>query len=244
LNKSIALSPHEPIKLIIFDCDGVLVDSEILSQRVLLGMLKKLDVVVSEDYFLTNFLGFNFKHVTAKVFEDFSVKLTSEFRERYRAELINVFAVELQQTNDLEWMLSQLKIDSCVATSGSPEKVKHSLHYTKLEDYFAGKVFTSSEVKHGKPAPDLFLHAANSMGVAAKNCLVIEDSHAGVCAAQAANMNVIRYVGASHLNSKNILTQISDGSNSDNLSRVCTIEHWSQLFEQVPSLISSCNIER
>ena len=237
--KSIALSTHEPISLIIFDCDGVLVDSEILSQRVLLSMLEKLDVVVSEDYFLTNFLGFNFKHVTAKVFEDFSVTLTSEFRERYRAELIKVFAVELQQTNSLEWMLSQLKVDSCVATSGSPEKVRNSLHYTKLEDYFAGKVFTSSEVKNGKPAPDLFLHAAKTMGVAPKNCLVIEDSNAGVCAAQAANMSVIRYVGASHLKIKDIMSQMPDGINS-----VCTIEHWQQLFEQVPSLISSCKIER
>ena len=247
MTKSIALSTYEPIHLIIFDCDGVLVDSEILSQRVLLSMLKELGVVVSEDYFLTNFLGFNFKHVTAKVFDDFSVILTSEFRERYRAELIKVFAVELQQTNDLEWMLSQLKVNSCVATSGSPEKVKNSLHYTKLEDYFAGKVFTSSEVKNGKPAPDLFLHAAKKMGVAPKNCLVIEDSNAGVCAAQAANMNVIRYVGASHL--KTIVTQMPDGINidrfnSDSFKSVCTIEHWQQLLEQVPSLISSCNIER
>lgn len=254
MTESIVLPTHEPINLIIFDCDGVLVDSEILSQRVLLCMLEKLGVVVSEDYFLTNFLGFNFKHVTAKVFQDFSVTLTNEFRERYRAELIDVFATELQQTNDLEWMLSQLTVDSCVATSGSPEKVKNSLHYTKLEDYFSGKVFTSSEVKSGKPAPDLFLHAAKKMGAEPKNCLVIEDSNAGICAAQAANMQIIRYVGASHLKIKANTTQmhsdVSTGAITDvssdigNHNSVCTIEHWQQLFEQVPSLISSCKIER
>jgi len=236
MTKANTLSRHSAINLIIFDCDGVLVDSEILSQRVLLSMLKKLNVVVSEDYFLTNFLGFNFEHVTAKVLTDFSVTLTSDFRQRYRAELIKVFAAELQQTNQLEWLLAQLKVSSCVATSGSPEKVKHSLHYTKLEQYFDGRVFTSSEVKKGKPAPDLFLHAAEKMGVAPKNCLVIEDSNAGILAAKAANMQVIRYAGASHLKNKNISTQILDD--------ISTIRHWNQLFEHAPSLNSSFKIER
>jgi HAD superfamily hydrolase (TIGR01509 family) len=235
LTTSKALSQDNSIQLIIFDCDGVLVDSESLSQRVLLSMLADLDVVVSEDYFLTHFLGFNFKHVTAKVYEDFSVTLTSEFLENYRAELIKVFAVELEQTNNLQWMLNQLNVNSCVATSGSPEKVKHSLHYTKLADYFNGRVFTSSEVTHGKPAPDLFLHAAKLMGVAPKNCLVIEDSNAGICAAQAANMQVIRYTGASHLKHKDIAIQILGGVSFNSVN---TIEHWEQLFEQIPSLIS------
>ena len=236
MTESMVLSRHNAINLVIFDCDGVLVDSEILSQRVLLNMLEEIGVVVSEDYFLTHFLGFNFEHVTAKVFADFAVILTSEFRQCYRAALIEVFAAELQQTDHLQWLLSQLNVDSCVATSGSPEKVKHSLHYTKLEQYFDGKVFTSSEVKNGKPAPDLFLHAAKKMAVAPQNCLVIEDSNAGIRAALAANMHVIRYVGASHLKNKDSATQILEG--------VSTIGHWNQLFEQVPSLSSSFKIER
>lgn len=231
-----ALSRHNSINLVIFDCDGVLVDSEILSQRVLLSLLNEIGVVVSEEYFLTHFLGFNFEHVTAKVFADFSVILTSEFRQNYREALIETFASELRQTSHLEWALSQLNVKSCVATSGSPEKVKHSLYYTKLDKYFDGKVFTSSEVKNGKPAPDLFLHAAKKMDVAPQNCLVIEDSKAGISAAIAANMQVIRYVGASHLKSKYIATQILDG--------VSTIDHWKQLFEQIPSLSSSVKIER
>lgn len=236
MTESKALSRHNSINLVIFDCDGVLVDSEILSQRVLLSMLTEVGVVVSEDYFLINFLGYNFEHVTAKVFADFAVTLTSEFRQRYRAALIEVFASELQKTEHLDRILSQLKVNSCVATSGSPEKVKHSLHYTKLEQYFDDRVFTSSEVKNGKPAPDLFLHSAKKMGVEPHNCLVIEDSNAGIRAAQAANMHVIRYIGASHLKNKDIATQILD--------EVSTIVHWDQLFELVPSLISSVNNER
>jgi HAD superfamily hydrolase (TIGR01509 family) len=227
------LFKHNPIQLIIFDCDGVLVDSEILSQRVLLSMLEKLGVKVSEDYFHRHFLGYNFEYVTAKVLADFSVTLTSEFRQSYRSALIEVFATELKPTMHLTWLLSQLTVKTCVATSGSPEKVKSSLHYTELEDYFTGHVFTSSEVKNGKPAPDLFLHAAKTMGVAPENCLVIEDSNAGISAALAANMQVIRYAGGSHLK-----------KTTNFLHDVATITQWKQLFEQLPSLISSFKVER
>lgn len=226
----------DTIELVIFDCDGVLVDSEMLSQRVLLSMLKDLGVVVSNAYFLTHFLGFNFEHVTAKVYADFSVTLDEEFRDSYRTALINVFATELQQTEGLSAILAELNVKSCVATSGSPEKVKNSLHYTQLEHYFSDQVFTSSEVKNGKPAPDLFLHAAKQMAVAPQHCLVIEDSNAGVSAALAANMHVIRYVGASHLKNSDNSTQA--------LADVSTMTHWNQFFQQIPSLSSSAKIER
>ncbi|MGJ8693590.1 MAG: HAD family hydrolase [Thalassotalea sp.] len=224
------------IELIIFDCDGVLVDSEVLSKRVLVKMLAELGAEVSDEYFYTNFLGFNFEHVTAKVLADFGVTLTAEFREIFRGQLIRTFAEELKPTEQLTWLLAQLKIKSCVATSGSPEKVKNSLYYTGLTDYFTDKVFTSSQVKRGKPAPDLFLHAAKKMGVHPENCLVIEDSQVGIKGALAANMPVIRFAGASHMKNRNIATQLLDG--------VSTIEHWEQLFELVPSLSSSFKIER
>lgn len=236
MKQSDFLHSQRHIDLIIFDCDGVLVDSEILSQRVLLNMLKKLNVDVSADYFDKHFLGYNFEHVTAKVLADFNITLTNEFRQRYRQALIEVFALELKPTVQLEWLLSQLNVNSCVATSGSPEKVKHSLNYTGLENYFSGRVFTSSEVKKGKPAPDLFLHVADKMGVLPEKCLVIEDSKAGIKGAQAANMQVIRYAGASHMLSRNTESQPFDG--------VSTIDHWNQLIEMIPSLSSSIKIER
>jgi HAD superfamily hydrolase (TIGR01509 family) len=227
---------HNPIQLIIFDCDGVLVDSEIISKRVLLAMLENFGVKVSESYFHQHFLGYNFEHVTAKILADFSVTLTSEFRQNYRSALIDVFATELKPTMHLPWLLSQLSVKSCVATSGSPEKVKNSLRYTELENYFTGHVFTSSEVKKGKPAPDLFLYAAKKMGISPENCLVIEDSQVGIKGAQAANMHDIRYTGASHMKNREIAAQPFDG--------VCTIDHWNQLFEKVPSLSSSFKIGR
>ncbi len=233
MTKSEIILKHNPIQLIIFDCDGVLVDSEIISKRVLLAMLENLGVKVSEDYFHKHFLGYNFEHVTAKVLADFSITLTSEFRENYRSALIDVFATELKTTLHLPWLLPQLNVKTCVATSGSPEKVKSSLHYTELENYFTGHVFTSSEVENGKPAPDLFLYAAKKMGVSPENCLVIEDSNVGISAALAADMNVIRYAGGSHL--KQTTNFYHD---------VVTITHWKQLFEKFPSLSSSFKFER
>jgi HAD superfamily hydrolase (TIGR01509 family) len=206
-----------PIELIIFDCDGVLVDSEILSKQTLLKMLKELGVNVSDEYFYTHFLGYNFEHVTAKVLADFSVVLTDDFRFAYRGALLEVFTTELKSTVGLDSMLEKLNVKSCVATSSSPAKVSHALHATELKEYFSGHVFTASEVENGKPAPDLFLHAANKMGAAVEHCLVIEDSQAGIQGAKAANMRVIRYAGASHL----INQKISDD--------VHTITQWEQL---------------
>lgn len=229
MHKPNSLSAQSNIELIIFDCDGVLVDSEILSERVLLKMLKELGANVSSDYFYNHFLGFNFEHVTAKVFEDFNVVLTSEFRDDYRQKLLDVFNAELQPTCDIKLLLEQLNVKACVATSGSPEKVTNSLNNTQLSQYFNGCVFTSSEVANGKPAPDLFLHAANQMGVKPENCLVIEDSPTGIQAALAANMKVIRYVGASHLKDKNITTY----SDPD----VSTINYWEQLITMYSSLV-------
>ncbi|WP_339721691.1 HAD family hydrolase [uncultured Paraglaciecola sp.] len=206
-----------PIELIIFDCDGVLVDSEILSKQTLLKMLNDLGANVSDEYFYTHFLGYNFEHVTAKVLADFSLVLTDEFRFAYRDALLAVFTTELKPTVKLDSMLEKLSVKSCVATSSSPAKVGHALQATALNEYFSGNVFTASEVKNGKPAPDLFLHAANKMGVAAEHCLVIEDSQAGIQGAKAANMRVIRYAGASHL--------IHHSYHDD----VHTITHWDQL---------------
>lgn len=220
-----------PIELIIFDCDGVLVDSEILSKQTLLKMLSELGANVSDEYFHRHFLGYNFEHVTAKVLADFSIVLTEDFRLAYRDALLEVFTTELKPTLELDSLLDKLHVKSCVATSSSPAKVSHALHITALNEYFSGKVFTASEVKNGKPAPDLFLHAANKMGVAAEHCLVIEDSPAGIQGAKAANMRVIRYAGASHL--------IHHSYHDD----VHTINHWEQLEHLISELDPNQKVE-
>jgi HAD superfamily hydrolase (TIGR01509 family) len=213
-----------PIELIIFDCDGVLVDSEVLSKQTLLQMLSDLGANVSDEYFHAHFLGYNFEHVTAKVLADFSISLTEDFRLAYRDALLNIFTTHLKPTAGLDTMLEKLNVKSCVATSSSKTKVGHALHTTALNEYFSDSVFTASEVKNGKPAPDLFLHAANKMDVAPEHCLVIEDSQAGIQGAKAANMRVIRYAGASHL--------IHHSYHDD----IHTINHWEQLIHLITEI--------
>lgn len=186
-------------KLVIFDCDGVLIDSEILSQRVLLSLLKQKGAEVDEAYFNSYFLGRTFESVAQKVKQDFSVILDETFRGLYREVLFNTFDKELVATHNIEAMLECLSVKSCVATSSSPARVAHSLSLTGLNRFFTDSVFTASLVKKGKPAPDIFLYAAEQMGIEPKNCLVIEDSSSGIKAGLAANMKVIQFNGATHM---------------------------------------------
>ncbi|GAC12674.1 HAD family hydrolase [Aliiglaciecola lipolytica] len=232
-----SLLSQNSIDLVIFDCDGVLIDSEVLSKRVLLSMLEDLGVNITDEYFDNYFLGQNYKSVKAKVFADYSVALSDQFRQDYLDALLQVFAKELTTTTDLKKMLAQLQTPCCVATSSSPQRVKFALQTIGLTDYFGDRVFTSTEVKNGKPAPDLFLHAAAKFNVKPQNCLVIEDSQAGIQGGLAAKMQVIKYAGASHLKDKGI-------SQLDVANNIKTIFDWQQLFELVPSLNSAEQVTR
>ncbi|WP_017444600.1 HAD family hydrolase [Gayadomonas joobiniege] len=214
------------IELVIFDCDGVLIDSELLSKGVLLSMLESIGVKVSRDYFDRYFLGHNYASVKAQIFTDFSVNLSDQFRQDYLNNLFKVFAKKLTTTPNLPELLARLKVPSCVATGCSQQRVNFSLATTGLKDYFEQRIFTCSEVKKSKPEPDIFLHAAKKMSVSPAHCLVIEDSKAGIQAGQAANMRVLRYAGASHL--KNKKDELSD--------KVDTIYQWESLYDSFPSL--------
>jgi HAD superfamily hydrolase (TIGR01509 family) len=196
-NQDIEVAP--PIKLIIFDCDGVLVDSEIICVDVLISELKKVGVDVSIDYFHQHFLGRSFAHVNGRILDSFNVDLGTDFESNYQQRLLQVFETKLQPTTDVRLVLEQLQTPYCLATSSSVDRTKKALELTGLSDFFDGKVFTASLVKNGKPAPDLFLFAAQKMGVKPENCLVIEDSIPGLKAAQAAGMLVWQYLGGSHM---------------------------------------------
>ena len=190
--------------LIIFDCDGVLIDSEGLSARVLIGALARLGIHVDMDYFCVNFVGRSFPTVARDIREKWKVALPDGFEASYRRELLAVFENELCPTAGLVELLGRLDTPCCVATSSSPERVSNSLRITGLDRWFDRRVFTASEVKNGKPAPDLFLHAAGTLGVDPARCLVIEDSIPGVKAAIAARMPVLRYTGGTHLRGRRL----------------------------------------
>ncbi|MBI1415830.1 MAG: HAD-IA family hydrolase [Limimaricola sp.] len=185
--------------LIIFDCDGVLVDSEVLSAEVLIGLLAEVGVNVDFAYVRRHFLGRSFPTVAKQIRTGLGADLPDGFEARYRAVLLDRFASELRPTPGVEQVLSRLAIPFCVATSSSPPRVTRSLEVTGLAPYFGPRVFTASQVAHGKPSPDLFLFAAAQMGAAPTRTLVIEDSAPGVAAAQAAGMQVAIYTGGAHL---------------------------------------------
>jgi HAD superfamily hydrolase (TIGR01509 family) len=188
-----------PFDLVIFDCDGVLVDSEIISAKMLISELAALGVQVDLDYVARHFLGRSYPTVMAQIRRDFSLDLPADFEEAYRVRLLAAFERDLKVMPGSAAVLGMLALPHCVATSSSPRRVEQSLRITGLWPLVKGYVFTASEVANGKPAPDLFLHAAARMGVPPERCLVIEDSLTGIRAARAAGMEVWRFVGGSHL---------------------------------------------
>jgi len=207
----------------------VLIDSEILSQKVLLALLKDKGVDADAEYFRANFLGRTFENVTNKVAQDFSVMLNNAFRQAFREELFSTFDKELRRTQQVTTVLDKLSIRSCVATSSSPARVSHALKVAGLSDYFTNSVFTASEVENGKPAPDIFLHAAKRMGANPKNCLVFEDSLSGIKGGLAAGMQVVQFNGASHMQSQGDKALCDGVTVMQSWSNV--IEHFAHLFK-------------
>ncbi|VDS10688.1 6-phosphogluconate phosphatase [Paracoccus haematequi] len=187
------------IDLIIFDCDGVMADSEVLSASVLIDQLAVLGIVVTAADVRRDFLGRSFPTVAQSIRQRWGRPLPDSFEADYRARLLDRFSAELRPTPGFLAVLDGLGIPACVATSSSPQRVGHTLRVLGLADRFGDRVFTASQVRHGKPAPDLFLLAAARMGCPPASTLVIEDSAPGIAAALAAEMRVLHYAGGAHL---------------------------------------------
>ena len=187
------------IKCIIFDCDGVLIDSEVISARVMIEELAQENIDIDFEYFQQNFLGRGFAKVSADIRTNSGRVISDDFETRYRSRLLNAFAQELKPMPGIFEALDALSLPCCVATSSSPTRVQNSLNITGLAHYFGNNVFTASQVKNVKPAPDLFLYAAAEMAMIPEECLVIEDSETGLEAALRAQMSVLHFTGGSHL---------------------------------------------
>lgn len=184
--------------LIILDCDGVLLDSEVLSAEVLLGEFAREGFAADIGYFFDNCLGRQFSEVAARIAGNFGRALPVAFEDRFRRLLLERFASELQPMPGAKSLLASLALPYCVATSSSPERAAASLKLAGLWPFIEHRLFCSAMVAHGKPAPDLFLHAARSCGADPATCLVVEDSDMGLMAARAAGMEAWRFTGGSH----------------------------------------------
>jgi HAD superfamily hydrolase (TIGR01509 family) len=219
------------IKCIIFDCDGVLIDSEVISARIMIEELAHENIEIDFAHFQKNFLGRGFAKVAANIRANSGKAISDEFETRYRGKLMNAFTQELQPMPGIFEVLDQLSLPYCVATSSSPTRVAHSLKLTGLQRYFGERVFTASQVTNGKPAPDLFLFAAAQMGVPPPNCLVIEDSETGLQAAINAQMTVWHYTGGSHLKAEPYPIQ-------NQVSQIPTFDNWALFPDMFAQLIS------
>jgi len=187
------------IELVIFDCDGVLIDSELLANSSEVEFLKEFGIEIELDDYMTRFLGKSNKDVVTELEGEFGEVLPEDFWARAQLNLFKTFQEKLQPTQGIYKLLENLTIPKCIASSSSLKRLDVSLTATNLKDHFYPHIYSSEQVENGKPAPDLFLFATAKLGVEPQNCLVIEDSPNGVVAGVSAGMNVVGYTGASHI---------------------------------------------
>ena len=183
--------------LVIFDCDGVLVDSERLSIRLDAVLLERLGWPMSESEIVERFVGRTDPAIRADIEAHLGRDVGPEW-EAFSEEYVRLFAAELRPVDGIVVALDAVTAAGysiCVASSGDQAKIRRNLATTGLLDRIDGRIFSADDVTHGKPAPDLFLHAASTMGVAPARCAVVEDSRHGVAAARAAGMWVFGYAG-------------------------------------------------
>lgn len=185
-------------ELVIFDCDGVLVDSEPISLSVILDVLADAGLTISESVGYQHMLGKSLSTNIAWIQQTYGLAVTDAHLSDMRSRLYARFETELKPVQGVADTVRNLGIPVCVASSSQPERIALSLRLTGLLDLFSPNVFSATMVSRGKPAPDLFLFAARKMGVAPDKCVVVEDSPAGIRAAQAGAMDVVGFVGASH----------------------------------------------
>jgi HAD superfamily hydrolase (TIGR01509 family) len=187
-----------PIELVIFDCDGVLVDSEVISCRAHAETLTRHGYPITDDQVLERFLGRSMRQAVREVEAELGRNLPQDFHSQVYAEIFRLFAISLEATPHIGEVLAQITVPACVASSGPPEKISTSLNRVGLYDRFLPHIFSAAQVPNGKPAPDLFLFAAEEMKASPARCIVIEDSVAGVTGARAAGMTVLGFHGGSH----------------------------------------------
>ncbi|MBN9057519.1 MAG: hypothetical protein BGO06_23945 [Shinella sp. 65-6] len=185
-------------ELFIFDCDGVLVDSEILSVRAYVRAYARHGLAIEESD-----VAKCFGMKQADIFQSIGAATRQVFPPEHAGdlweEIRTLLQAELVAIAGIDRLLDALPARRCVASSSAPERIALSLSLTGLTQRFGEAVFSSTMVKTGKPAPDLFLHAAACMGAAPAQCVVFEDSIYGIIAARAAGMHAIGFTGGRHL---------------------------------------------
>ena len=185
----------QPLQLVIFDCDGVLVDSERLAVRVEAAVLAELGWPLSQAEVIERFMGRSQAFMVQAIVERLGGRLPDGWQDRLDRRYRAAFDAELTPVDGVVEALDRIATPTCVASGASHETLRLTLGLTGLYQRFEGRIFSASEVAEGKPAPDLFLHAAARMGAEPAACAVVEDSRYGVEAARAAGMLAFGYTG-------------------------------------------------
>lgn len=183
--------------LVIFDCDGVLVDSEPLANRTLSQCFQDAGFPIGYEDCCANMIGLSLTSCFAMAEEWHGRPVPDDLLATIRRRTREAIQAELRPVPGVRRSVQAAAGRCCVASSSDPSKLRHSLDVTGMLPLFDGHVFSAAEVTRGKPAPDLFLHAAGRMGADPARCVVIEDSRYGVQAARAAGMAVLGFVGGS-----------------------------------------------
>jgi len=191
---------NQNVELVIFDCDGVLIDSELISVRVLSEVFYSNGLDISVEYIKKNFIGHSFININIHIKKVFNKVLPEDFEEKYRNSLLSTFKNELLASSGIKHVLENINVPICVATSSSLIRARSSLKIVDLFDYFNNQVYSAYNMgNRGKPQPDIYLFSAEQFKIKPENTLVIEDSLLGVQGAVNAGMKVCHYIGASHL---------------------------------------------
>lgn len=188
--------------LVIFDCDGVLIDSEIIACRIDATELTRLGITITTEEVVRRFAGVSAKNMREIIERETGHVLPSKYEEKISTLVEEAFATDLRAIPNIGSAIDGIGVPICVASSSSPQKLHNSLKITGLYDRFTPNIFSSTQVQNGKPAPDLFLYAGKKMGVAPGRCIVIEDSAAGVKAAVSAGMRALGFIGGKHATKK------------------------------------------
>ena len=179
--------------LLILDCDGVLVDSEPISNRILAERLTAIGLPTTTEESMATFMGRSWAWGIGEIEARLGRPVPEDFSARYHEELFGAFERDLRSVEGIAAALDQIDLPSCVASSGDHERIRAALRPAGLLERFEGRIFSAADVERGKPWPDLFLHAARSMGADPERCVVVEDSVAGAQAGRAAAMTVLGY---------------------------------------------------
>lgn len=179
--------------LVIFDCDGVLVDSDRISLRIQVERLADLGLDMAFDDATRDFLGIGMPASLRLIAERIGRPVPQQWVDELDESVRRAFETDLTAVPGIHEALDQIALPTCVASGGSHEKMRYTLTRTNLYARFAGRIYSADEVAHGKPAPDVFLHAAHEMGTRPERCVVVEDSPAGIAAANAAGMRSLGY---------------------------------------------------